>query len=160
MDRHQPGAVELPVANSDHCVGEVDIAALEAHGFSDTHAGGREQAEESTTRGRTKLRLKQACSIKEALDIFFGPQVRRGALLAGSEDIARGDLGRRIDRLQISGEPACRAEPVCPVERLHVLGQLGPSDRQVGGDRLCARRVDVLDERGQQTARIVELEAQ
>ncbi|MGP8152283.1 MAG: hypothetical protein ACLPXU_16580 [Acidimicrobiales bacterium] len=98
--------------------------------------------------------------LDEAANIDVGPQIGGLALLASAKDVASRNLRRRIDGLQIPGEPPDCTEPMRPMQWLYSLRLAGPRDRQFGRERLGTGGFDEVDELGKRLARVLELEAE
>ena len=69
-------------------------------------------------------------------------------------------LGRRVDRLQVRGEPTRGSQAMRPVEWLDALRQLRPGNDQIGRQRRCAGGVVISKELGEQMAWPLEFEPQ
>lgn len=87
---------------------------------------------------------------QQPADVLLREQVRGGALTTTGEHVRRRDLGRRVARLQVRGEPTRDPQPLRPLVRMHPDRQSGPSDRQLAGDRARTGGLPVADELAEQ----------
>ena len=106
VQRHQAWPVELGVTDGDDAMSKVDVIAVEAGRLADAHARHGEQPEQRLVGGCPQRRGQRPGAVQEPADVPLRPQVGGRAMAAGREHAHRRHLGRRLDRLQVAGEPA------------------------------------------------------
>ncbi len=161
MQRQQPGRAGLGAGDGEHPGIQVDGVASKPQRFADPQARDRHQPEEGLVGGGAQRRPQRAGCLRA------GVRSRRRSRCSGSGRLpwpgktsALGDLGGRVDRAQVGGESADRAQPVTPGHRVDSDRLAGPGDGQFRGDRGRAGGLQVGGEPRKDDALTVELEAQ
>src|ERR1019366_2611918 len=146
LERDEARPTALGLADREDTSGEIDVAPLETDCLPDPHAGRPKQSEQRLAGDRPKSRLELASSLHEPEDFGLFPQVGRRTLVAGAKYVVRWDLGLRVDRLQVTGEPAHHRQSVCPLNRLDALWELGEGHRMLRGERRHSGGLEVVGE--------------
>ncbi len=133
---------------------------LERDRLPDAHAGRGQQPEQGEAGRRPQRRLEplrcgqHLAELVRRVDVGCRPPPRDG------EQTGRWDLMSWVDRVQVAGKAAHRAQPVVDADRLESLGLTGPGDRQLDGHHRRSTGLEVDDEARQEPGRINELETQ
>ena len=136
VQRDQPGAVELRVADRNDPGLQVDVVAVEADRLADPHAAGSEQPKQRLVGRRPNSRAQRSGALQQTTDVALRPQERRRPVPAGGEHARRRDLRRRVERPQVAGKPASDGrQALRPVVGLGMCWQPCPGDRELTGHR-------------------------
>ena len=158
VQRHQPGTVELRVADRDDTGGDVDVVAAQADRFAQPHPGHGEQPEQRLVCRRPQRWAQRPGRFQQPTDVAGRPQVGGRAVPRGGEHPGRWHPGRRVDRAQIACEPARDGQSLGPVVGLGPFRQSRPGDRQVAGHGRGPSRLQIGHQLGKQDPIAFELE--
>jgi hypothetical protein len=143
---------ELGPTHQQPPITEVDVGRVESEAFPEAQAGDRKQPDQRLV-GHCPPRRGQFCGRShEGGDVGRGVQIRRHPASAAAQQALGGDLGGRVDALEMSGEAPHDSQALTPPGGGGVDRQHGPRQRELSGDVLGAGGGEVGDEVGQQDA--------
>jgi hypothetical protein len=118
VQRDQPHPVELRVADRDHALDEIDIAAGERDRLTDAHAGRRQQSEQRPIGSGPQRRLETLRGGHHLGELVWRVDEWRWPSPRDRAQPRWWDLVGRVDGVQVAGEAAHRAEPLVDGDRL------------------------------------------
>jgi hypothetical protein len=135
MQREPAVFAELRRTDHQRARGQVHVGVVERDRLADAHAADRQQPEHTAV-GRTAQRpAERAGRRDQGVDVGLRVQVWVAPPAAVGQQIDRWNLDRRVDGVQVAGEPADDAQPLCVAHRLCLAWFGRPRDRRRGSDR-------------------------
>ena len=135
MEREQPVPAEFRVPDQEQLPFRVEVGIIEGDGFPYPDPADREQSGQGGECRRAQRRAQLPGLRHQRGDVRVGIQVGNGPAPPGGEHAGRRDLGGRVERGQVAGEPAHRRQ-AHPLPAGGVPpGQDGPCQRVVRSDR-------------------------
>ncbi len=142
VERQIARLAELRVANRQHAINEIDVAAIEAQRFVATHAGRRVQAEQCGIglRPQADRRRQSLRRVDQLGDLFVTIDVwaRRPSISVADKAVRRYDVVR-VDGAAIACKPTNHCQTVRPLGRLRRCRLQCPGQGDLGADASGAR---------------------
>jgi hypothetical protein len=139
--------------------GEVNVVAIQPDGLADPHAGDRQQTDQRPVGRLAQPAAEDRRCRHQRNDLLIGVQVRGRTSRQVRAQVGGRHLVRRIERVQVGGEPAHGREP----ERSPAsapTGERHPRERVLDRDHALAPAFEERDELGQQLLGARELVAE
>ena len=134
VQRDLPALRELAVPDRHDPLGGVQVGPVQPDCLTEPHAGRAQKADQGLVRGGVQGRAQRGRGGHQGADFCLAVQVGHGPAVAAGQQAHRGDLGGRIERLQVAGEAADHPQPGRVPGRQGVFGQGGPGQGQPGSD--------------------------
>ena len=135
MEREQPVPAEFRVPDQEQLSFRVEVGIIERDGFPDPDSCDDEQPGQDGECRRAQRRAQVPGLRHQRGDVGIGIQVGNGPAPPRGQHPGRRDLGGRVERGQVAGEPAHHRQARPLPARGIPAGQDGPCQRVVRGDR-------------------------